>query len=144
MTRCWHRWLALVGLVVLLAFGCSSSSGPKIVHVSGTVRYLDKPVPGVVVHFVPEEGRASTGLTDEQGRYKLSFDRRQEGAEVGMDKVYFKFRPRNPKEEMEYAEGRLALPPEATAVLEKYGDPETTPLRYEVKSEGQVIDITLD
>jgi hypothetical protein len=143
MTRCWHRWLSLVGLVVLLASGCSSA-GPKIVRVSGTVRYQDKPVPGVVVYFVPEEGRASTGLTDEQGRYKLSFDRRQEGAEVGTDKVYFKFRPRNPKEEMEYAEGKLELPPEVVAVLQKYGDRETTPLRYEVKSEGQVIDITLD
>ena len=110
-----------------LAWWCcwplAAAGGPKIVRVSGTVRYDDKPVPGVVVHFVPEEGRASTGLTDDQGRYKLSFDRKQEGAEVGTDKVYFKFWPRNPKEEMEYADGPEACSPEVAAVLQKYGDP---------------------
>lgn len=65
--------------------GCDS--GPELGEVQGTVRLDGKPVAGVMLEFKPEEGETSYGTTNQQGEYKLRFDRQRDGAVVGKHKV---------------------------------------------------------
>ncbi len=78
------RCLGPVCLAVLLlvAAGCSESA--RLLKVTGTVRYKGKPVPNVVVNFLPAEGRPSWGLTNDKGEFKLSIDKKTEGAVTGL------------------------------------------------------------
>jgi len=129
-------------LPVLVFLGGCGSNAPKIVQVTGSVCYHGQPVPNLYVTFTPEEGRPSWAVTDEAGHFTLRLDRKTEGAHVGLHKVTFAFRPRDPKQEMEYHEGKRPLPPEMQAVLDKYGT--DNPVEQTVTSNGQVIDINLD
>ncbi len=127
--------------LLLLVGGCSSQ--PSVLRVSGAVRYRDKPVPNLFVNFVPEQGRPSWGVTDENGRFELSYDREHKGAVPGKHKVYFEFRPRDPKQDLAMQQGKLKLPPDVTAVLAKYGREKST-LSYDVTRDGQEIDLRLE
>ena len=80
------RLLAVAFAAVCVAgYGCSRGSGMG--SVSGVVTMDGKPLPNVVVTFVPMEGgRAATGKTDASGKYELVYmDRR--GAPIGKHKV---------------------------------------------------------
>ena len=128
--------VALLTTFFLLSTGCGGEQ--KVDHVTGTVRWDGKPVAKVVVIFMPSPGRPSWGLTDENGKYKLHYTRGQEGAMRGTHKVYFSHRACKAREE-----GKDP-PDDVKALIEKFGDKETTPLRYEVTKHGQVIDINID
>jgi hypothetical protein len=114
-------------------------------RVTGTVRYQGKAVPHITVRFVPADGPESIGDTDESGVYKLTHGKaKSEGAVRGKHKVFFVYRPRTPQEEMDIQSGKASPPPEIVAILAKYGSLDTTTLSFEVKDDGQVIDIPLD
>lgn len=85
------RWLttALVSIGPILALGCGARSGdqPELGLVTGRVTLDGQPVEGVVVAFVPKPGRASTGLTDKNGNYALTYLGRVMGAKVGAHRV---------------------------------------------------------
>ena len=66
--------------------GCGDS-GPKIVPVTGTLKYKGQPVTNATLWFQPETGRPSWGQTDEQGHFTLNYDRGHEGAVPGKHKV---------------------------------------------------------
>jgi hypothetical protein len=136
MRRVW-----LICLAAPLLAGCG---GARVVRVTGPVRYGGKPVAGLFLHFVPENGRPSWGVTDEQGQFKLVNDKKHQGAVLGRHKVYFEYRPRDAKEDMALALGKSPLAAEMKAILAKYGSEATTPLAYEVNQDGQVIDIDLE
>jgi hypothetical protein len=145
-------------LVALLPLGCGDYA-PPIGEVSGTVTYQGKPVPGVTVNFLPDAGRPSWGLTDEDGFYVLHWDESHDGAEVGSHKVTLAFVANSPMEEAGYgtaggpakkkkgaapAAASKSTPADQAAIMQKYGNFETSPLRYEVKAGSQTIDIKLD
>ena len=132
---------ALVALLV--STGCKGG-GPKVYRVSGTVRADGKPVPDLVVKFVPENGPESWGVTDEKGAYTLRHSDKTPGAVAGPNRVYVEYRPRDPSLESAGQDEGPALPEPIRRILDKYGSPETSPLRYDVTRDGQVIDITLD
>ncbi len=134
--------LVFLSAAVLLTGGCAR--GPTICRVTGTVRHNGKPVPNITVCFVPDEGRESIGTTDEAGAFKLTYEKTKEGAARGKHKVFFVYRPKTPKEEMDVHAGKASLPPDVKAVLAKYGSRDTSPLSYEVTTDDQIIDITLD
>ncbi len=135
--------LVLLPMCVLLMGGCSNS--PKMCKVTGSVRFQSRLVPNITVHFVPTEGPESIGTTDESGVYTLTHGKpKSEGAVRGTHKVYFTYRPRTPKEEIDLHAGKIELPSDVTTILDKYGKLETTPLSFEVNSDGQVIDIPLE
>jgi len=138
-----HRFsylLILLPALVLLASGCDNS---KPVRVTGVVRSKGKPVPNLVVHFVPEQGRESAGTTDDNGAFKLRYERDVEGAVRGKHKVYVEYRPRDPKQESDIATGQAVIPADVKAILNKYGK-QSSPLSYDVTSDGQEIKIDLD
>jgi hypothetical protein len=78
--------------LIVGAMGCSD--GPKIVLVSGVVKVNGKPYKDAVVSFQPmgskdnlNPGRGSSGVTDANGKYTLSYDGKQSGAAVGRHRV---------------------------------------------------------
>ena len=80
----------LVASVVTIGFvsGCGSRGGPPLGMVTGTVTLNGEPVSGVNVVFVPEDqGSPSYGGTDENGVYRLMFNQKRAGAELGTHHV---------------------------------------------------------
>src|SRR5262249_47926370 len=103
-----RRRLALLAALLPLVAGCGA--GADVVRGTGTVRSGGKPVPNLLVHFVPEQGRPSWGGTDEQGAFVLSFDKKTKGARLGRHKVFVTYRPRDAREEMAASQGESGLP----------------------------------
>lgn len=68
--------LAAVVLGTLTQFGCGGGdSEHETEYVEGVVTLDDKPVPGATVTFAPvddSQGVPATGITDENGKYKLT------------------------------------------------------------------------
>ena len=89
-----HQRLRLMLLscgLLLVGTACSSRTAgyPDLGPVISTVTLDGKPLPDVTVMFQPENGRASTGLTDAEGRYDLTFTEVAKGAKVGRHTVSF-------------------------------------------------------
>lgn len=117
--------LSLVLLLPWLA-GC----GNGLVSVSGTVRLDGKPVAEAGVVFHPVEGGApASGVTDAQGRYQLSAGSRP-GALAGEYRVTV-----SKQRTSGIGENELPLPGGIKIQLlvpQKYGNPQTSPLRATV------------
>jgi hypothetical protein len=131
--------LFLLSAASLFIIGCG---GDSPVPVSGIVRFKGKPMPSLVVHFVPESGNESRGNTNDNGEFKLNFQRGTEGALRGKHKVYFEYRFRDPQEEEAIRSGKGTFPADVKTILDRYGKAATTTLNYEVTRSGQ--DITID
>jgi hypothetical protein len=139
---------------VMINSGCGGSE--KVVSVSGTITRNGKPVPGLVVSFVPEvatETGVSTGETDDNGKYSLTVVKSgKSGAVVGTHKVWVSL-PREPfvdpteKEEKKNQKTKPPAKPKPPAdvadILKKYGNLDKSPLTVEVKG-GEPLDLKLD
>jgi hypothetical protein len=133
---CWR-----IAAVALLA-GLCGCSGP-LVTATGRLTHKGKPVPSTIVTFWPqEEGkRASTGLTDDDGNFTLSYSRQEPGVLVGHHTVFLTYT-------VSMEEELRQIPPKASkelkAVIAKYGDVTKSNLRYEITRNGQHIEIDLE
>ncbi|QDT47409.1 carboxypeptidase regulatory-like domain-containing protein [Symmachiella dynata] len=79
--------MALV-VAIWATSGCGGNGDrPEIGTVEGTITLDGKPFQEVVVVFIPDKGRPSTGVTDEEGRYELKYLEDAEGAKIGHHKV---------------------------------------------------------
>jgi hypothetical protein len=132
-------WQLTAAALCLTASGCGSSA---LFSATGKLTYHGRPVPSTYVIFQPEEKgqRASRGLTDDHGRFTVTYSRTEKGILPGRHKVFLKYFV-SAEEEMHQ------VPPKASkelrAVINKYGDPETSTLSYEIKKNGQFIEIDL-
>jgi hypothetical protein len=88
-----QRKYLLPVVVLLCALAGCGSDGPRVVRVSGILSHKGKPVPHTVLQFLPENGRQSWAETDNGGRFKVNYDRHQDGAVVGKHKVWLEYRP---------------------------------------------------
>jgi hypothetical protein len=135
-----HRLFVALGLS--LATGCfGGSKVPELAEVTGTVKLDGQPLPQATVTFSPQvqdgqEGRPSTGATDESGEYSLHYSTTESGARPGQYRVSIStFRPAG-----EDKDGN-----------EVDGTPETVPSVYnsqttltaDVKLDGPPIDFEL-
>src|SRR5207245_784237 len=114
------------------------------VEVTGTVTRQGKPVPNVIVNFMPQGGRPSWGQADANGRFKMNYDAEHPGALVGTHTVWITLPPRSPQDEVDFAAGKLKQAPDLQAILAKYGDQKTTQLKIEIKSDTREIELKLD
>ncbi len=131
-------------LLVVTVPLCGCSRGPHVVPVSGTITRAGKPVARVIVNFLPTEGRPSWGMTDENGKFTLSYTREQDGALVGSHTVWVTYQARDPGEEQGLQDGTVSLPKELTDILQVYGKQDTTPLKIEITKAETDLQIKLD
>jgi hypothetical protein len=124
--------------LIALAGGCNHSG---LVEASGRLTYQGKPVPGTRVYFQPDDGsRRSTGLTDDDGNFKLRFSSQETGVKPGAHTVYLRYEP-SAEEEIHKIPPKA--PRELQAVIARFGDPKKSGLRYEITGSGQHVEIEL-
>jgi hypothetical protein len=127
---------------VLLGLTGCDLTGTRTVRVTGTVTRNGQPVANLFLNFRPEKGRPSWGITDERGHYVLHYDKSRDGAVPGRHTVWATFKPCDPRENRVVAE--MKEPEQLREILARYGNPITTPLHFEVHTDGQVINLSLD
>jgi hypothetical protein len=137
----------------MVLLGCGRGSPPATVE--GTLRLNDKPLDNCVVTFLPESGQEaewglSTGLTDEQGFYRLRGNQ-EEGCVIGWHRVTVQDlsvstgvrRLDHGTVDAEIPEDEPPPPVRRSRVPEGYASALKTPLRFEVKPGPQVIDLEI-
>ncbi len=126
-------------LIASVIAGCETD-GESLVCVSGVATRGGKPLPDLLVNFLPDKGRPSWGLTDAKGRFTLHYDGTRDGAVRGMHTVFVTYKgvdlPSLP-------DGR-ARPNEISDVLAKYGNFQSSPLRVRLDRRRQEIGLCLD
>src|SRR4051794_14032096 len=151
-------WPGLLAGALTAALGCGQG---KTVKVEGVVTLDGKALPAATVIFVPVgDGRAASGRTDQDGIFRLTTFRTDDGAVPGEYKVTVtvdkpteeRFVGRNPDSftDQEKYEARMSHTPggkqKALAARKKavspvpalYSDPKTTPLKEVVPPAGKV------
>ncbi len=142
------------GLVVMMSLpGCGEPELP-LAAVEGIVTLDNKPLANVEVQFSPDpdqkcEGPRSTGVTDENGHFKLQCDDQREGAVLGKHRVtvrdlksYGASIVRVDKHSADY--GSAAEPPRPRARFpDQFADLSRSPLRAEVGPEQKPITLQL-
>lgn len=80
-------------VLFLMSSGCGGASDqPELGDVSGTVTIDGQPLAGCIIVFKPDIGRASTGLTDAEGKYSdLEYLYGVPGAKIGPQTVSFEY-----------------------------------------------------
>ena len=141
--RKWSK-RALCGLVALCATaGCG---GVKYEPVEGTITLNGKPLENAQVQFLPDpqqgtKGLRSTGVSDTEGRFKLTCDDGQVGAVPGKHRVLV--------QDLKQWEGIRPGREDSTKPLKpsrlptRYTSTTETPLKAEVKAGGEPIKLEL-
>jgi hypothetical protein len=144
------RHLALA-LVLLIACGC----GKRMAKVEGKILLDDKPLDGATVLFQPEDGgRPASGMTGSDGVFHLTTFTTGDGARTGDYKVVITKKkdsgpdmapaagggPEAMKEAWKkfIAKPAKGPPKESSTIPSEYTDPEKTPLKCRVPTEGPV------
>ena len=135
---------ALVGGALAAALAGCGTGGPKVVPVTGTLTYKGKPVASALLNFLPENGRQSWAVTDEQGRFKINYDEQQDGAVVGTHKVWIEYRPNSQSEQEAVMMGKaVPLTPELKAFFDKYSYSKS-PLKVQIEKGTKDLPLNLD
>lgn len=139
------RWgMAILAVVCLALLGCGGSKTP---HVTGTIKFKGKPLAGAHVSFWPVEGtgRAASGFTDSNGRFKLGTLSADDGAAPGQYRVSVIARgPDRPLKPGEVGSGMPGekMPGDPIIPL-KYFAPDSSGLTFEVKRGSNRADFEL-
>lgn len=147
--------LAVPCLIWVCVSGCGkTSSAPEIVPASGTVLLNGQPVEGVNVLFYPEKGpQVSIGTTNDEGIFQLTTLKPQDGAYVGPNRVSLDMGTslvRRDGKPLKPEDKELLSKPTSPGVIsmrfkrvknsvvdEKYSDPRTSGLVFEVEPNGR-------
>jgi hypothetical protein len=148
----WPIWLIAV---LAMLCGCGPNSLPATVE--GTLRVRGQPLDNCLVVFLSEsvedvQSARSSGVTDEQGRYRLRSDDLRDGAAVGSHRVIVEdlsvasgvHRRDHGEVDAEHPEVISRPPVRRSRVPDTYGSTARTPLRREVAPGHQVIDLELN
>jgi len=136
--------------VMFTLAGCSKGDYREMARVTGTVTYKGKPVPNIMINFMPTNGRPSWGKTDSEGKFEMVFDENVKGVEVGHHKVYFSPAAftidggASKKSRKAIAEATGLTPEEMNEIRSKYGSEEVTKLEVDVKKDPEVLELKLD
>lgn len=133
-----------IGLVALQTLTGCGRGGPEIVEIEGTVTRNGQPLPNVRIYFVPDDGRPSWGVSDDNGKFVLDYDLDYDGAKVGNHTVWIQDESGNVDPTL--AMSGAAKPkrnPEMAQILEKYGQGKSQ-LKVEVKKADKNFQLKLD
>lgn len=149
-----QRWFlmecrfGLVALLALAAAGCGPP-GIKVAPAGGTVTFNGNPVAGATVMFTPAKGTPCDGITDESGKYSVTY-RGKPGAPVGPCRVTVTKPPKS-----EYSQGQTDTTPDdllklSTQMQSKPPKPpakdkDAIPAKYaRVETSGLTVEVTTD
>jgi hypothetical protein len=107
----------------------------KTVPVTGFISLDGQPLAGVSVQFIPEKGRPAAGTTGNDGRFRLSTFRANDGALPGRYRVTIAPRDAGTGGKPGGSGTDKDKPPRS-AVPPRYSRPETSPLAAEVSPDG--------
>jgi hypothetical protein len=146
-------------LAALVLAGCWGTGRPPTYPVTGTVTWKGKPVEGARVVFVPQDpgGQAAAGITDAQGRYRLTTFVEGDGALEGEYRVKVtKYEVRNPtqaekqaylsiedEQKMRFAGDELPTPPARNLLPKPFEDEHTSGIVHKVPRQPSTLDIAL-
>ena len=129
----------LLALTLAWALTGCSKQGPKLIKVRGTLTSQGKPIPNLDLIFRPVDiakQQESLATTDAQGKFMMSHSQ-GEGVVPGVHTVYV----RDPSGMLNEQSGADAA---ILAVLRKYGDPATSPMKLTVDKDLKDYDLKLD
>jgi hypothetical protein len=122
---------ALSPLLMLLLAGAVGCGPPLMGPVSGRVTFKGKPVPMAVVRFQPQGRPMGVGVTDTDGRYRLSTKKPLDGAYGGHHIVsVYPWQLGVGQEPLDPA--YTPLPEDRADIPDKYRAPHTSPLSADV------------
>jgi hypothetical protein len=136
LLRSTARGMLALSLLVLAVGGCGKSTG----NVSGKVSYQGKPLPGGYVNFMSEgeQGSFKASGIKEDGSYSVS------GLAVGPAKISIQGLSARRLADLPGQGGKDEKTQQKEVyVPDKYGNAETSGLKYEVKPGSQSYDIEL-
>jgi hypothetical protein len=142
--------LAQVRLAVLTCLGAITIAGcagkPPLAQVEGTVRLDGRPLSDVLVCFLPDPDKQTSGprsvaVTDENGQYRLRCDDQREGAVLGWHRVLLEDMTLYSVSRQDRAGG--SRPALVSRLSPRYTTATQTPLYFEVKPGTQTIDLDL-
>jgi len=133
--------LAALALALLVLAGCSD---PNVVSVKGTATRGGQPLKNLRITFNPDKGAASIADTDDQGHFELVCSKDVKGAVLGNHKVTAMLMPRDSKQEMDIASGKLKLHPDQKLINEKYGTLDVTPMTVEITKAEANLELKFD
>ena len=156
-TRTAHSFLqkaASVGILFALTIGCGPPAPPATIE--GTVRLHGKALENCLVTFLPDSNQGtggvlySAGKTDTEGHYRLRSNTQQRGTVMGWHHVTIQDlsassgtpRRDHGSTEIEATKSGGAMRP--SRIRTCYQSPASTPLRVEIKSSHQVVDLDLE
>ena len=142
-----YRFVIFTTLVAAVSTaGCGSGvERPPLVPTSGVVTMGGKPVENVSVTFHPESGRSANGVTDAEGKFRLTTFDTNDGAQVGKHKVSLTMIVADIPDEIpdDYDYAADAAPPEA-AIPASYADPNTSGLVSTIVGDETLKEVTLE
>jgi hypothetical protein len=132
--------LLVLGILLAAVTGCGGS-GPTFAEVEGVVKFKGKPLANVVVEFLPDPekgttGPKSSGYTNDEGRFTLRADTGQSGAVVGWHRVVLV----DPNEERP-PQGQA--PKKAARLPAIFLQSDTTPFRRQVAAGTNTFELDL-
>lgn len=154
-----RAWFILGFALAAAVAGCFGSNRPPTYPVSGTVTWKGKPVEGARVVFVPQQpgGQAAAGITDAQGRYRLTTYVEGDGAPEGEYRVKVTmYDVRTPtkaekeaylsiedEQKLRFAGDELPTPPARNLLPRQYEDENTSGITHTVPRGPSTLDIAI-
>jgi hypothetical protein len=147
-------WHLAVGTSLITLAGLTTWAGwdlgrTRVVRVHGRVFRYGQPVPHLFLNFIPEKGRPSWALTDDNGYFVLHYDNSRDGAEPGRHSIWVNYKPLggapgNPPRELSPARMSVEEANVLQAILAKYGNPKAPLIVREIAADDQEILLELD
>lgn len=143
-------------LAVFMCLPGCDSSGVKTAPVTGVVTYKGAPLKAANIKFLPADGPMAVGMTDDNGKFKLTTNGRP-GATIGLHKVVItkmtggveaSAAPSNPKPDdmmkmQKEAMGKKNTGPKSE-IPESYANPDTSKLTADVSAKGADNEFSFD
>lgn len=144
---------ASMAALVLLIGGCGENPPPATVE--GTLRMKGEPLDNCLITFLPEPdqqgpaGPHATGVTDENGHYRLRLPDQRKGVSTGWHRVTIEdlsVTTGVPRRDHGSVGGKVvegAKEPRDSRVPTRFSSPSDTPLKEEVKPGPHAIDFDI-
>lgn len=139
-----RSFAVLLSVSLLFVSGCGGPDRLPLIPVSGTVTMDGKPLEKISVTFHPETGRSASGVTDAEGKFRLTTYDTNDGAVIGKHKVSLSQMlddiPDEIPEDYDYVQdGEVAN----VSIPEKYLDPETSGLISTIVGDESLKEVTI-